>query len=446
MTTPRRAESPADSVARMVQSFRAMNRAADPVAWAVAAYRVGLATAEQPSGDPGQNLRSALAYYEQASEVLTADRAPVEHARILNAAGSAHRMLGDPTKAVRLFGDSAELMNGRANKAEEASVLNNLGLALTESGRVDDAVAAFSRSVEILPNETEEHTRTLLATKHNLAQAYMASGEGSGCDLAITELEEAAQMANSVDAAMHQAMIWHTLGVAWKAKAAQNPEDSMAHTAKAIAYFERSLTVFTSVGFPFQHAIAKHNLGHAQAGLAEVNSLQRALANYEDALNIFDPRLHRQHWQAAFSNAEAVEARLQEFVPDASRADHTASLLGSMDEIERLAFLRQRFVQLERLPEKNRLERLTEFAHAMITQPAESYVLTLRTMIMVLMELPEPMLYSALRAQLAAHAMLDPHDQRASDFILDEAINLQLFGPQRIRVRDILAEIGWDRP
>ena len=82
----------------------------------------------------------------------------------------------------------------------------------------------------------------------------------------------------------------------------------------------------------------------------------------------------------------------------------------------------------------------------MVTQPAASYVATLRTMITVLMELPEPVLESALRSLLRAHSMLDPHDQRAADFILDEAIQALLFGPQRIRVRDMLEDIGWDRP
>ena len=95
---------------------------------------------------------------------------------------------------------------------------------------------------------------------------------------------------------------------------------------------------------------------------------------------------------------------------------------------------------------RDRLERLTALSYAIVTQPAASFVASLRTMITVLMELPEDLLESALESQLVAHAMLDNHDQRAADFILDEAINALLFGPQRIRVRDMLEDIGWDRP
>lgn len=67
-------------------------------------------------------------------------------------------------------------------------------------------------------------------------------------------------------------------------------------------------------------------------------------------------------------------------------------------------------------------------------------------MITVLMELPDNLLQSAIEAQVVAHRRLEAHDRRAADFILDEAIQLLLFGPQRIRVRDLLEDIGWERP
>lgn len=161
---------------------------------------------------------------------------------------------------------------------------------------------------------------------------------------------------------------------------------------------------------------------------------------------MFDPRLHQAHWQEAYRNTEALEARLLDIEPDAARADHIASLAGSMADDERLTFLRHRLLLMEPLPEKHRQERLTEFCYAMVTQEPASYVATLRTMITVLMELPESVLASALRSLLRAHSMLDPHEQRAADFVLDEAVQSLLFGPQRIRVRDMLEDIGWDRP
>ena len=452
MTSEPTAFSAQGSVAALKQRFEALDPSSDALQWAAAAYRLGMATAEQPTAHPEQNLRDALALYQQAARVLTVQRAPVEHARILNAAGSAHRMLGDPSTASRLFREALGLMSGKGVDVEEASVLNNLGLVLTEGGRLDDAVEAFTMSLEklasqdVLPGEDDEQIRTMLATKHNLGQVHLARGGVDGCDAAIAVLSDAAGTAGETEASMHTAMIDHTAGIAWKAKADLDPANRAQCLGEAITAFERCLTTFTSVGFPMQHAIAKHNLGHAYAGRDDVASLQRALAYYEDSLNIFDPRLHQPQWQEVFSNAEAVEARLEAAVPGATRADHIATLAGSMDDDERLMFLRQRLVQMERLPKTNQLERLTAMYYAIITQPAESFVASLRTIITVLMELPETLLESALESQLAAHAMLDNHDQRAADFILDEAINALLFGPQRIRVRDMLEEIGWDRP
>lgn len=440
------AKSATESVAAMKARFDSLDRKVDSLRWATAAYRLGMATAEQPTASPEQNLREALGYYQKAADVLTVGRAPVEHARILNAAGSAHRMLGDPSTASRLFRQALGLMAGKGVAAEEASVLNNLGLVLCEGGQLDDAIEAFMKSLELLPGANEEQVRTMLATKHNLGQVYLARGGVDGCDAAISVLSDAAATAGGTEASMHTAMIDHSLGIAWKAKATLDPVGGDGHLSEAVAAFQRCLTVFTSIGFPMQHAIAKHNLGHTLAGRDDVASLQRALANYEDALNIFDPRLHKQHWQEAFANAEAVEARLEVAVPGATRADHIAMLMGSMDENERLMFIRHRFVQMERLPKTNQIDRFTEFFYAVITQPAASFVATIRTVITVLMELPETLLESALESQLAAHSMLDNHDQRAADFILDEAINALLFGPQRIRVRDILDDIGWERP
>jgi len=438
--------SATDSVAAMKVRFESVDRTSDSLKWATTAYRLGMATAEQPTAHPEENLREALGYYQQAAEVLTVPRAPVEHARILNAAGSAHRMLGDPSTAGRLFREALGLMTGKGVDIEEASVLNNLGLVLTEGGRLDDAVEAFTMSLDMIPGEDDEQVRTMLATKHNLGQVHLARGGVEGCEASIAVLTDAARIARGTEASMHTAMIDHTLGIAWKAKAGVDPAGSDHHLGEAITAFERCLTVFTSVGFPMQHAIAKHNLGHALAGRDDVASLQRALAYYEDSLNIFDPRLHQQLWQEAYVNAEAVETRLEVAVPGATRADHIATLAGSMEDNERLMFIRQRLVQMERLPKTNQLERLTALSYAIITQPGESFVASIRTIIKVLMELPETLLESALESQLAAHAMLDNHDQRAADFILDEAIDALLFGPQRIRVRDMLEDIGWERP
>lgn len=455
------AVSPAESVAALTARFEAMDRSAEPLAWAVAAYKLGMATAEQPSGQPAIELRRALDLYQQAIEILSLTRAPVEHGRILNAAGSAHRLLGDRPTATRLFQRSLDALSGRGAEAEEASVLNNLGLVLAEGGRIDEAIELFDRSLAMLevdsaPGGGDVHDgadqnrddvlRTRLATLHNLGQAHMGRGTAAGFTAAVEVFQSGSATASGFDVSMHTGLLDHSRGVAHKALANLEPTARAQHLDSAIEAFEQSLLVFTSVGFPMHHAIAKHNLGHTLAGRDDLDSLRRALAHYEDALLMFDPRLHQAHWQEAYNNTEALEARLAKVEPDQTRADHIATLCGSMDDDERLMFLRHRLLMMEPLPEKHRQERLTAFCYAMVTQEPASFVATLRTMITVLMELPEAVLESALRSLLRAHGMLENHEQRAADFVLDEAIQSLLFGPQRIRVRDMLEDIGWDRP
>lgn len=439
------ARSPAESVAALAAQLGRIDRVADPVSWATAAYRLGMATAEQPTAQPELALREALGLYDQAAQVLSERRAPVEHARILNAAGSAHRLLGDHATATAFFERATRLLEGRGAEAEEASVLSNLGLVLAEQGRIDDAIATFEQSLVALVGESDAIRRTRLTTMHNLAQAHMGRGSVEGFQAAVGILEEASAAASDVDASMHAGMVDHSLGVAHKALAAIGPSVD-EHLDAAIDAFRRSLTVFTSVGFPMHHAIAKHNLGHALASYDDLDSMRRALAAYDDALAIFDPRLHQAHWREAYSNAEALEARLRAIEPGAIRTDHIVSLAGSMADDERLTFVRQRLLPLESLPATHREERLLGHCRAMVKQAPASFVANLRTFMMVLMELPESVLDSALRAQLAAHAELEPHERRAADFVLDDVVQELLFGPQRIRVRDMLEEIGWDRP
>ncbi|MDP9070782.1 MAG: hypothetical protein M3N68_05765, partial [Actinomycetota bacterium] len=107
-------------------------RATRPYEHGSIAYRLGLAYAESPVGTPVENLRKALALYEVAGEVFNPRFDPVEHARVLNAAGASHRALGDRRKAAGLFEKAAALLEDKGRDDERAAALNNLGLARSE--------------------------------------------------------------------------------------------------------------------------------------------------------------------------------------------------------------------------------------------------------------------------------------------------------------------------
>ncbi|CAN5538182.1 hypothetical protein BH18ACT1_BH18ACT1_06240 [soil metagenome] len=115
---------------------------------AVLAYRLGLAQAETAPGDAAA-LRRALASYERAAAGFDPRFDPVEHARVLNAAGAAHRTLGAAERAASLFREAARLLQGRGRDDERAAALSNLGLVRTDQGRPEEAAAAFDVAVPL---------------------------------------------------------------------------------------------------------------------------------------------------------------------------------------------------------------------------------------------------------------------------------------------------------
>ena len=80
----------------------------------------------------------------------------------------------------------------------------------------------------------------------------------------------------------------------------------------------------------------------------------------------------------------------------------------------------------------------------MTALPLDHYRQVLRTMIGVLMELPDQLLEVACDVLCRVHR--DHDSTEALDETLDGVITDRLFGPQRIRVRDLLEASGWVRP
>ena len=62
------------------------------------------------------------------------------------------------------------------------------------------------------------------------------------------------------------------------------------------------------------------------------------------------------------------------------------------------------------------------------------------------MELPDDILRSGMLAQLDALGTLPGAEQRPAHLRFDAAIQQLVMGPQRVRMREILYEAGWERP
>lgn len=430
MTAP---TTPEQQLAELEARLKATPRAARPLEHASLRHSIGLAYAELPSGDRRMNLSRAVASYRQAASLFGPHRFPVEHARVQNALGAALRELGEPQAAIDACSRAVDLLAGGHAPGELAAALNNLGLARSDLGQHEQAVGNLRQAVEIFAAAGEPRQGAM--ARHNLGQAQAAAGDHEG---AVQTYEDAIGETDDEELPYQWALLQHARGVALTA---------LGRSQQAASAFEESLGVFTRQRYPFQYALAKNNLGLAHAQQADITSMRRALAAYHDALQVLDIRMHKPQRDQTFRNLELVEAALEEGGTQATRAEHFVALLGDIEEQERLGLLRRRMLDLLMLPEKQRDERLTELEVAVLNLEREKALRITATWLDALMELPDDLLVAALQARMFAHGFLPSDEAReAAGEIMEYAIANELLAPQRMRVRDTLESLGYERP
>ena len=432
----------------------AVRLAEAPDNWALAAYRLAVARSEAASRS--DEIEQALSLLDKAARILTADRAPVEHGRIITAAANCHRACGRAGKALDLFARAAELLALRAPAGEYAGALINLGLAHGEADQPEPAIEALDRAVELIAPLREEPaaeipepgsdpgndeaSRLLGAALINRAQARQALGSDEEMAAAVHDYQAA--IAALPVASLQAGMAAHGLGAAIlelcrRGSASWEPHD-------AVAAFEQSLSVLGHASFPFHHAVARHSLALAYEMRGEPGDLARSLNSAHAAVAVFDPRLHAPHWRTAHATLTRVEAALGGGQRGTGRLSHVALLLATTTEAEREHLLRDRLLRAASLPPTGMRADLDALIGSLAALRLHDYRLVLRTMIGVLMELPDRLLEAACETICHVHR---EHDSTAAlDGTLDSVITDRLFGPQRVRVRDLLEANGWVRP
>jgi len=433
------------AIRSMEAQLAATSKTAQPQQHATIAYRLGLAYAEHPTGPLEDSLRRALASYDVAASLFDPRFDPIEHARVVNAAGAAHRSLGDTAQAATLFRRAATLLERHGRADERAAALNNLGLALAAQGQVAEAIEHFSTAIELFDKATPDGLRGWSAALHNRGQARSAAGDEAGVRAGLEDYHLALSEVESSEASYHYGLLYHSVGVASMALAALDPEQATPLFEEAADSFNESLTVFTRSGFPFQHALAKYNLGYAAERLDGVANLRLALACYEDALAALDPRLHTAQREMAFASLVRVEERLAEWAPTPGRAHHFTSMVAAAAPEDRLPLMRDRLLRYLALPGPPRHKALVELALAEYWLGPERARILIEAELGVLVDLPNEFLKVSLEARIEALRQLGDAAEEAGR-ALDDAVGAQLGLPQRLFVRDFLYAQGWERP
>ena len=436
-----------DVIKSLEEQLAKTPRASKPYEHATLAYRLGLAYAET-TGTGQEGLRKALAYFDIAAAIFDPRFDPSEHARVLNAAGSVHRGLGNRKKAAELFAKAVDLFEGKEDREEElAAALNNLGLVRSEVGQFDAAIEAFDRAVDLFDTNEAQGRRGKVATLANRGAAHAALGTAEGLEAALADYEEAQSDVDIEEGPYHFAFLQHSMGVALSALARQSPDERERLLQEAVAAFKESLNVFTRASMPYQFALAKHNLGLAYVGLGGVPNLRRALASFEDTVSMLDTRVHGDAWRQGYASLERTENDLRVQFPGSTRTDHFVALLNQVKPDELAVLLRERIHHYMALNEPQRSQFLTELDLAMAKLGPGPARKLMEAELNIVIELPNDRLEVALTARCRAHQQIaDDRERLGADAALDQAIGDALGGPQRVLTRDFLGGIGWERP
>lgn len=416
----------------------------DPDQWAIAAYRLAVARSETASGT--DDVHDALRLLDKAGRILTAERSPLEHGRILTATANCQRQLGDASRAARLFDDAARLIADRAPRNEQAASFINQGLARTEAGRPAEAIRPLDEALALLDRpshdtDPDETRRMRGAALVNRAQTRHALGDTESLTEAVADYRAA--MSFFDPDAPQLGMALHGTGTILL-ELAERTDGSPDNIGSAILSFRESLLILTENSFTFQHAVAQHSLGVAYERRGTPNDLGRSLNCVEIALGIFDPRLHAGQWTTTMATLSRIEGSLSVDRPGLSRVEHIVGLMVRTDGAERNTLMRDRLLRISRLPQVRMQSDLDALSNASVSTGLDDYAVLLRSMIPALMELPDTILETTCASLCDAHR----RSGRSEDFdrALDSVIHDLLHGPQRVRVRDLLAAQGWIRP
>jgi tetratricopeptide (TPR) repeat protein len=435
------------AITRLEAELAQTPKTSQPYEHALLAHRLGLAYAEAVAGRPEERLRRALACFDAAAALLDPRFHPVEHARVLTAAGSARRSLGQPAAARDLFARAVGLAADHVSGDEASAMANNVGLALLDLGDAGRAIERFDEAVKGFDIESAEGRRGRASALHNRGLSRGASGRPGDLMAAMADFDAALGAVDFDEAPLHHGFVQHSRGVAAAAlvEAQEEPEAAERWRRGAIEAFSVALDIFGWPEHAVHHGIASFNLGRAWARTGDVGQLRRALLCFEDAVTAFDPRHQAAAWRQAYDALLATEARLAQDHDGWARTDHLLALLhDEPDDAPRL--VRRRLARWLPLPPAARDAAVGAFAEAAARQGGDIGANGLVLLLAAAMELPIEAQAAVLDALLAVRAASDDGGREALDHLVDRAVGEAVVGPQRVFVRDHLVAGGFERP
>ncbi|WP_158224205.1 tetratricopeptide repeat protein [Micromonospora wenchangensis] len=181
----------------------------------------------------------------------------------LNEAGRSDEAVTAHTQAVELIGETGD-------RHDVGMALNNLGLALRAVGRFDEAITAHTRALDIYREIDARHSEGLAL--NNLGQVLRALGR---FDEAITAHTRAAEICRETGDRQGDGLALDNLGA--------DLQEVRQHE-QAVAVHARAADIFRELDDRRHEAEARHHLGSA---LREVGRFDEAAAAHTRAVELF---------------------------------------------------------------------------------------------------------------------------------------------------------------
>jgi len=284
---------------------------------------LGNAYADLPTGDRGANLGRAIACYEQALKVYTAEAAPLDYAGTQNNLGNACADL--PTgerganlgRAIACYEQALTVYTPEAAPLQYAMTQNNLGSAYLNLPTGDRgvnlgrAIACYEQALTVYTAEAAPLDYAM--TQNNLGTAYadLPTGErGANLGRAIECYEQALRFRTAEAAPFQYATTQNNLGNAYLNLPTG---DRGVNLGRAIECYQQALRFRTPETAPFQYATTQNNLGNAYRNLPtgdRAANLREAIECYQKALTVYTPEAAPRNYAMVLNNMGLVYLHL----------------------------------------------------------------------------------------------------------------------------------------
>ena len=275
--------------------------------------------AQWPRGERSENVERAIENYQQALQVLTHTKSPIDWASLQNNLGLAHsrRIRGERANnienAIAAYGGALTVRTRNTLPREWAATQNNLGLAYSmrirgePADNTEKAIAAYQAALTIFTHQALP--LSWATAQDNLGIAYGSRIRGDRADnleKAIAAHEASLTVRTREALPREWAVTQNNLGLVYMDRIHGDRVDNLE---KAIAAYQAALTINTREGTPHSWAIAQNNLAVAYRNRISgerADNMEKAIAAYQAVLSVFTRYSHPTDWATAQNNLGAA--------------------------------------------------------------------------------------------------------------------------------------------